>query len=132
MKKPAPRRRTKTVKQPPKRRKSPPPITGDSGAITTVEYGGLQAAFDHLNRVLFDGKLPDAFITYQRHAHMRGYFSDDRFSARGGEFKKPEIALNPDTFIDRTDEQIVSTLAHEMTHLHQYRFGKPSKRSYHN
>jgi SprT-like family len=117
--------------------KPPPSIVptktpDDRVAITPIEYGGLQAAFDHLNKVLFDGKLPDAFITYQRHAHTRGYFSEDRFSARDGEFKKPEIALNPDTFIERSDEQIVSTLAHEMTHLRQYRFGKPSARGYHN
>jgi hypothetical protein len=40
--------------------------------------------------------------------------------------------LNPDSFIGRTDEQIVSTLAHEMKHLEQHRFGTPSKRGYHN
>jgi SprT-like family len=109
------------------------PTKADGPAsITTVEYGGLQAAFDYLNARLFGGQLPDAFITYQRQAHSKGYFSEDRFSARDGEFKKPEIALNPDAFIDRTDKQIVSTLAHEMTHLRQYRFGKPSKRGYHN
>ena len=38
--------------------------TDDPGAITTVEYGGVQAAFDHFNKTLFDGKLPDVFITY--------------------------------------------------------------------
>ena len=104
----------------------------DPAAITPVEYGGLQAAFDHLNAVLFAGALPDAFITYQRQAHSKGHFSPDRFSARVGKFTKPEIALNPDSFIDRTDEQIVSTLAHEMTHLRQQVFGKPSARGYHN
>src|SRR6478752_5525940 len=104
----------------------------DPPAITTVEYGGLQAAFDYLNKALFDGELPDVFITYQRHAHMRGYFSPDRFSARVGNFGKHELALNPDAFIDRSDEQITSTLGHEMTHLWQHIFGKPSSRGYHN
>ena len=51
------------------------------GPITPVEYGGLQAAFDHFNAALFDGKLPDVFITYQRNAHSKGYFSPDRFAA---------------------------------------------------
>jgi hypothetical protein len=77
-----------------------------STAITPIEYGGLQAAFDHLNRVLFEGRLPDVFITYQRKAHSKGYFSVDRFSGRVGKFGKHELALNPDAFVDRSDEQI--------------------------
>ena len=101
-------------------------------AITPVEYGGLQAAYDHFNTVLFDGALPDCFITYQRHAHSRGFFSLDRFAGRSSELGRSELALNPDAFIDRSDEQICSTLVHEMTHGWQYAFGKPSKRGYHN
>jgi hypothetical protein len=103
-----------------------------STAITMTEYGGLQAAFDFMNIALLCGLLPDAFIVYSRKPHSRGHFSDDRYSARDGKFKRPEISLNPDAFIDRTDEQIVSTLVHEMVHLQQARFGKPSKRGYHN
>ena len=101
-------------------------------AITTVEYGGVQAAFDHFNRVLFEGKLTDVFITYQRKAHSMGYFSPDRFAGRVGKFAKHELALNPDVFISQTDEQICQTLVHEMTHLKQQDFGKPSARGYHN
>jgi predicted RNA-binding Zn-ribbon protein involved in translation (DUF1610 family) len=100
--------------------------------IAMAEYGGLQEAFDFLNARLFDGKLPDAMFNYTRKPHMLGHFSEDRYSGRVVQFKKPEIALNPDSFIGRTDEQIVSTLAHEMKHLEQYRFGKPSARGYHN
>jgi predicted SprT family Zn-dependent metalloprotease len=43
-----------------------------------------------------------------------------------------EIALNPRTFIDRTDREIVSTLVREMVHLWQFHFGKPGRRGYHN
>jgi hypothetical protein len=32
-------------------------------AITPIEYGGLQEAYDHFNAALFDGMLPDVFIT---------------------------------------------------------------------
>ncbi len=78
----------------------------DRTAITPIEYGGLQAAFDHFNRALFDGALPDVFITYQRKANSAGYFSPDRFSGRVGEFGKHELALNPDGFIGESDEQI--------------------------
>ena len=31
----------------------------DPDHITPVEYSGLQDAFDHFNRELFDGALPD-------------------------------------------------------------------------
>ena len=44
-------------------------------AITPTEYTGLQKAYSHFNRVLFDRTLGDVFITYQRRAHSRGYFS---------------------------------------------------------
>jgi SprT-like family len=72
------------------------------------------------------------FITYQRKAHSRGYFSADRFAGRVGQFGKHELALNPDAFVDRTDEQICSTLVHEQAHVWQEAHGKPSPRRYHN
>jgi hypothetical protein len=101
-------------------------------AITPVEYTGLQKAYDHFNAELFGETLPDVFITYQRKAHSRGYFSPDRFAGRIDRFGKHELALNPDAFIDRTDEQICSTLVHEQAHVWQEAHGKPSPRRYHN
>jgi predicted SprT family Zn-dependent metalloprotease len=100
-------------------------------AITPVEYGGLQQAFDHFNKALFDGALPDVFLTYQRKAHSFGYFSADRFSARGGEFRKHEVALNPDAFVGQTDQQVCQTLVHEQTHLWQHAKGTAPMRGYH-
>jgi SprT-like family len=104
----------------------------DQEAITPVEYSGLQEAYDHFNRELFDGQLPDVFITYQRHANSAGHFSPDRFAARVGKFGKHELALNPDGFIGRSDKQICSTLGHEQHHVWQQAHGKPSPRGYHN
>src|SRR5262245_41603292 len=104
----------------------------DPLAITPIEYGGLQDGFDHFNRELFEGALPDVFITYQRKAGMSGHFSADRYSGRIGQFGKHELALNPDAFINQTDEQICQTLVHEMTHVWQHALGKPSARGYHN
>ena len=99
-------------------------------AITPIEYGGLQEAYDYFNKALFGGALPDVFITYQRRAHSRGYFSADRFSGRGAKFGRHELALNPDTFIDRIDEHICSTLVHEQCHARRHQIkGKSS--SYH-
>ena len=121
--------RSKTRQRTPRRQDH----TADKpAAITPVEYSGLQEAFDRFNSALFDGALPDVFITYQRKAHSAGYFSPDRFSARVGEFGKHELALNPDGFIGQTDEQVCQTLAHEQTHVWQHVFGTPSARGCHN
>ena len=99
--------------------------------ITPIEYGGLQAAFNHLNATLFDGALPDVMIVLHG-AHSGGHFSPDRFSSRVGKMGYDEISLNPDGFIGKSDEQIMSILLHEMVHLWQNKFGKPSARGYHN
>ncbi len=42
-----------------------------------------------------------------------------------------ELALNPDTFSGRSDEDILSTLVHEMAHVWQQTYGKPPSRCYH-
>lgn len=89
-------------------------------AITPMEYGGLQAAYDHFNAELFGSTLPDVFLTYRRHGKALGYFSADRFSGRIAELGRHELALNPDTFINRSDEEICSTLVHEMCHVEQH------------
>ncbi|OLB72055.1 MAG: hypothetical protein AUI16_21470 [Alphaproteobacteria bacterium 13_2_20CM_2_64_7] len=101
-------------------------------AITPIEYGGLQEAYDFFNRELFDGKLPDVFITYQRKANSMGYFSADRFSGRTAKFAKHELALNPDAFINQSDMQVSQTLNHEMSHVWQHVKGTPPSRGYHN
>ena len=83
-------------------------------AITTVEYGGLQAAFSFLNNRLFDGALENVVIVLQRRAHSGGHFAPDRFTRRAGDGGHHEISLNPDGFVGQTDEYIVSILLHEI------------------
>lgn len=97
------------------------------------QYVSLSAAFDFFNRRLFAATLPPALITLQRHKGARGYYSARRFEGRGGRGRETdEIALNPGTFEDRTDAEILSTLVHEMVHHWQLHFGKPSRGRYHN
>jgi SprT-like family len=43
-----------------------------------------------------------------------------------------EIAFNPSHFANLTPTQTLSTLVHEMVHLWQHHFGKPSRAGYHN
>jgi predicted SprT family Zn-dependent metalloprotease len=100
---------------------------------TMVEYDAFQIAFTHFNSELFGGRLlPDTLITLNRKPHSYGHFSANKLITRGGALRRQELSLNPDHFVGRTDEEIMSTLVHEMTHDWQYQLGAPGARSYHN
>jgi hypothetical protein len=100
--------------------------------ITRAEYEAFQEAYDFFNAELFAGALPHLLVTLQRHARAKGYFSPERFSGRlNDKIAVHELALNPDCFTGRTDEEILSTLAHEMTHVWQQTWGRPPRRAYH-
>jgi hypothetical protein len=71
-------------------------------------------------------------FTYQRKAHSTGYFSPDRFSSRAGKNDRDEIAINPDFFPGKTDQQISMTLAQIMTKDWQHHHGKSASRGYTN
>ena len=100
-------------------------------AITTAEYGAFQKAYDFFNTHLYGGSLPHVLVTLQRHAKAKGYFSPERFTGRTEDTAAHELALNPDSFNERDDEAILSTLAHEMAHVWQQTHGTPPRRSYH-
>jgi predicted SprT family Zn-dependent metalloprotease len=98
---------------------------------TEAAYSRLQAAYDEMNRALFQRELPSCLMTWQRGKAFVGYFSPDRFKHRQQEGTRThEIALNPDCF--RSDIEVMQTLVHEMVHLWQHVAGKPSQRTYHN
>lgn len=99
---------------------------------TGQTYDALNRAYALFNVALFDNQLPACLITMQRVSKAYGYFAGDRFGSRAGDSVADEIALNPSYFRDRTTEQSLSTLAHEMAHLWQHHFGKPSRSGYHN
>ena len=84
--------------------------------------------------MLFGNTLPNVKIVYSRRAHSGGHFAPDRFTYRGGNGgREHELSLNPDAFVGKNDEWIVSILPHEMVHLWQHIFGvkKRKKYSYH-
>jgi hypothetical protein len=99
---------------------------------TQRTYKTLDDAYGFFNGRLFGGKLPSCLITMQRSKKAYGYFAGGRFGSMDGREVTDEIALNPSHFRERTTEQSLSTLVHEMTHLQQHHFGKPSRTSYHN
>jgi predicted SprT family Zn-dependent metalloprotease len=76
---------------------------------------------------MFESALPNCLITFQRKRGARGYFCFSRFGERSGDKVIDEISLNPATFKERTDREIISTLVHEMAHQWQFHFGKPGR-----
>ena len=99
---------------------------------TEITYNEFVVSYNFFNDRLFATTLPACLITLQRKARTRGYYSNKRFTTRDERDITDEIALNPACFRDRTDEEILSTLVHEMVHLWQYHFGTPSRGGYHN
>jgi predicted SprT family Zn-dependent metalloprotease len=99
--------------------------------ITQAQYRAFQQAYDFFNAQLFEGTLPNVLVTLHRHANTRGYFAPERFTGRGETATAHELAMNPDTFTGRTDEEILSTLAHEMAHVWQQTYGKKPTSGYH-
>lgn len=98
---------------------------------TEEAYAELQHAYDFYNRELFGAQLPPCLITFQRQKKTFGYFSKNRFGRRDGR-TTDEIALNPEYFAVVPMIEVLQTLVHEMTHLWQEHFGKPSRSCYHN
>ena len=98
---------------------------------TEEAYAELQHAYDFYNSGLFGGRLPSCLITFQRQKRTFGYYSKDRFGTRDGR-KTDEIAMNPEYFAVVPMVEVLQTLVHEMTHLWQEHFGKPSRACYHN
>ena len=95
-------------------------------------YDDFNMAYDFFNEQLFNRQLPRCLITMQRKNKAFGYFAGERFGTPTGEDKTDEIALHPSHFKDRSTEEVLSTLVHEMAHLWQHHFGKLSRAGYHN
>lgn len=101
-------------------------------SVTLMQYQALQDAYDLLNEYFFSGSLPQVMISLHRHRFAAGYFAPGRYSGRQGQGAVHELALNPDTFGDRSDLTVCSTLLHEMCHVWQQECGTPGKGGYHN
>src|SRR3954449_7873472 len=107
-------------------------MNNGKGNPTTLTYTSLNTEYDYLNRALFSGILPPCLITMQRHKGAYGFFSGERFANTTDPADvADEIALNPVHFATRRPAEILSTLAHEMTHLWQHHFGTPPRKGYH-
>lgn len=99
---------------------------------TPTQFEAFQTMFDHFNRELFDGKLPQVILNFSRHSGALGFFAPQRWIGATPDVKAHEISLNPEYLRTRTPAQVASTLVHEMAHLWQSEFGQPSRNGYHN
>jgi len=100
--------------------------------ITSKQFSTLESLFDYYNKQLFDGKLNDCLINMSRKKGAWGFFSPERWYGLKKDKKDiHEISLGPDGF-GRDEIEWHSTLVHEMCHLWQHDFGKPSRSNYHN
>ena len=98
------------------------------------QYTTLQTLYDTMNGRLFEGSLPACIITlHGKNPRMLGFFHGDIYrQINSAVVTADEICLNPSRFIDMQQVEIVSTLLHEMVHLWQHHYGKPSRNGYHN
>lgn len=107
---------------------------------TEKQYTALQGAFDYFNEKLFKDSLPQVMLTLNRERNTAGYFipsiwTNQKWPDEKEAGKWGEIALNPDYILKdgkRTDEDVYSTLVHEMCHLWQEYDGSAPRRCYHN
>lgn len=95
---------------------------------TLEQFSKYQKAWEYFNRELFGGTLRPCLLNFSRHRGSRGFFTPGRW--KKGDQEIHEISLNP-TQLLRPLEEIMSTLAHEMTHQWQFDHGTPPRRNYH-
>jgi hypothetical protein len=99
---------------------------------TAALHGKFIIAFEFFNDHLFESRLPRCAITMRANHRSAGYFAQERFQKIDNEKIVDEIAMNPKAFKNNSIEDVLSTLVHEMVHLEQFHFGKPSRGKYHN
>lgn len=108
------------------------PNRESSPTRTQAQYAAFYLVFDHFNQELFGRMLPDTMLVFAKAGKRTlGYYIAERW--RGSDAKIPigEIALCPD-HLSRTERETASTIAHEMCHLWQHKYGRHSRRGYHN
>jgi predicted SprT family Zn-dependent metalloprotease len=98
---------------------------------TAEFYDTLQNIYHKFNEVFFKGALPNCLITVQRKKRVMGYLSSNRWGNKEGNVLH-ELALNPSYFATYNFIEVFQTMLHEMCHLWQIEYGKPSREGYHN
>lgn len=93
---------------------------------TEETYQSLDKAFDFFNERLFEGRLSHPMFVLIRAKARHGHFHSEQFIHGASGHSVHEIALNSHT-MNRDLVGVLATVVHEMVHLEQQDFGKPSK-----
>lgn len=92
----------------------------------------LQSMRDFLNMSLFDGGLPECFITLTRNKNViGGYHSHDQWQNDNGT-QVAEIGINSNFVVDGDQVTLMNVLLHELIHLEQHHKGTQGRAGYHN
>jgi predicted SprT family Zn-dependent metalloprotease len=97
---------------------------------TREQFAAYEKMFSYFNGKLFHGELPACLLNFSRRSKTYGFFAPSRWE-RGRDVRH-EISLNPATLKNRRPAEVAATLVHEMVHLWQQEFGRPSRAGYHN
>lgn len=94
----------------------------------------FQQVYDLFNARFFDGNLPDCIFSLTRNPKVMGYYHSKKFISLENGVQVAEISINSEYYNNSRESQIelCSTIAHEMVHLWQDNFGKPSRKGFHN
>jgi hypothetical protein len=118
-------------------------LRGASRAVTTFQFGAhqnsnaldptaevvaeWQRARDRFNAGLFDGTLPDFFLTFTQAPQVMGHFSAHAIRNDRG-VEAHEIAINLNWVAGLGVVEGWSTLVHEMCHLWRHLYGGPNRK----
>ena len=92
----------------------------------------LNYAYRHFNVELFGGNLPEVVITLIRKKKSLGYFHANQWRLSKDDSSMHQLNLSPNHFKGKSLKAIFQTLVHEMAHVWQEVYGKPSRNGYHN
>ncbi len=103
---------------------------------TRSQFGVYQDIYSFFNATLFNGELPNVVLNFSRKGKRTlGFFAPERWGSSDLENNKDaihELSLNPDTLRERSREDVLSTIVHEMCHIwRHHQPGKTPKRGYH-
>ncbi len=100
--------------------------------ITTIQFKTLDDLYQFYNDAIFNGELSECIVKYvPSRWGVRLFRRQPLERELAGKKVVHEISINPD-FMNREDRDWHSTLVHEMCHLWQEDFGRPSRGGYHN
>src|SRR5947208_1339758 len=99
--------------------------TASAAQPTEEQFGAFRSMFDHFNRELFGGVLPAVLLNLSRASRKTAaYYKFNSWQRE--EVTADEISINPIHIHEAAALETAQSLVHEMVHLWQFRFGRPS------